>query len=78
MVTYELDLPSELVSVHLVFHISTLKKCVGDPTSIVPLEGFGMYEILSYEEVMFEILDQQVKKLRNKEVSFVKGYGGII
>ncbi|KAH0778789.1 hypothetical protein KY290_005216 [Solanum tuberosum] len=38
-VAYELDLPNYLVSVHPVFHVSLLNKCVGDPTSIVSLEN---------------------------------------
>ncbi|KAH0720584.1 hypothetical protein KY290_005079 [Solanum tuberosum] len=71
-VAYELDLPNELLSVHPVFHVSMLKKCVGDPTYIVPLEGLEVKEYLSYEEVSVEILDRQVKKLRNKEVASVK------
>ena len=33
-VAYELDLPSELESVHPVFHVSMLRKCVGDPTKL--------------------------------------------
>ncbi|WMV08778.1 hypothetical protein MTR67_002163 [Solanum verrucosum] len=49
-----------------------LKKCVGDPTSIVSLEGLGFDERLSYEKVPVEILDQQVKRLRNKEIASVK------
>ena len=49
-----------------------LKKCIGDPVSILPLEGLGVDENLSYEEVPVEILDRQVKKLRNKEVVSVK------
>ncbi|KAK4729768.1 hypothetical protein R3W88_022756 [Solanum pinnatisectum] len=71
-VAYELDLPNELALVHLVFHVSMLKKFVGDPTYIVPIEGLGLKENLSYEEVPIEILDRQVKKLRNKEVASVK------
>ncbi|WMV14059.1 hypothetical protein MTR67_007444 [Solanum verrucosum] len=68
-VAYELELPNELASVHPVFHVSMLKKCVGYPISIVPLEDLGVKENLSYEEVPVEILDRQVKKLRNKVVS---------
>ncbi|KAK4709950.1 hypothetical protein R3W88_004463 [Solanum pinnatisectum] len=71
-VAYELDLPNELASVHPVFHVSMLKKCIGDPKSIVPLEGLELKENISYEEVPVEILDRQVKKLRNKEVASVK------
>jgi len=71
-VSYELELPSDLTSVHPVFHVSLLKKCVGDPTSIFPLESLGVKENLFYEEVPVEILDRQVKKLRNKEVASVK------
>ncbi|WMV49969.1 hypothetical protein MTR67_043354 [Solanum verrucosum] len=44
----------------------------GDPVSILPLEGLGVDENLSYEEVPVEILDWQAKKLRNKEVASVK------
>ncbi|WMV40996.1 hypothetical protein MTR67_034381 [Solanum verrucosum] len=58
--------------VHPFFHVSLLKKFVGDPTTIVPLEGLGVKENLSFEEVLVDILDRQVKKLKNKEVSFVK------
>ena len=34
-VSYELKLPSELTSVHQVFHVLMLKKCIGDPESIL-------------------------------------------
>ncbi|WMV46448.1 hypothetical protein MTR67_039833 [Solanum verrucosum] len=71
-VGYELDLPNELPSVHLVLYVSLLKKSVRDPTFIVPLEGLGVKENLSYEEVPIEILHRRVKKLRNKEVASVK------
>ncbi|KAK4708523.1 hypothetical protein R3W88_029448 [Solanum pinnatisectum] len=71
-IAYELDFPNELASVHPVFHVSMLKKCISDPVSIIPLEGLGVDESLSYEEVLVEILDRQVKRLRNKKVASVK------
>ncbi|WMV24432.1 hypothetical protein MTR67_017817 [Solanum verrucosum] len=68
-VAYELELPADLAAVHPVFHISLLKKCVGDPASIVPLESVALKDSLSYEDVPVEILDLQVRRLRNKEVA---------
>ena len=46
-VAYELELPAELAAVHPVFHISLLKKCVGNPASIVPLESVVVKDSLS-------------------------------
>ncbi|KAH0642123.1 hypothetical protein KY290_035222 [Solanum tuberosum] len=71
-VAYELNLPNELASVHPVFQVSMLKKCIWDPVSIFPLEGLSVDESLSNEEISVEILDRQVKKLRNKEISSIK------
>ncbi|WMV58781.1 hypothetical protein MTR67_052166, partial [Solanum verrucosum] len=71
-VAYELELPTEIATVHLVFHILLLKKCVGDPASIVPLESVAVKDSLTYEEVPVEILDRQVWRLRNEEVASVK------
>ena len=71
-VAYELALPAELASVHPVFHVSMFRKCLGDPTSILPVECLGVDEDLSYEEVHVEILDRQVKQPSNKEIATVK------
>ncbi|TMW90001.1 hypothetical protein EJD97_016311 [Solanum chilense] len=49
-----------------------LQKCIGDLESIISIEGVGVQENLYDDEVPVEILDRQVKKLRNKEVAFVK------
>ena len=67
-VAYELELPAELAFVHLVFHVSMLKKFLRDPASILPIEGLGVGEDLSYEEVPVEILDSQVKRLRKEDL----------
>ncbi|WMV24784.1 hypothetical protein MTR67_018169 [Solanum verrucosum] len=71
-IAYELDFPNELASIHPIIHVSMLKKCVCDSKSIVSLEGLGVDENLSYEEVPVEISDWQVKMLRNKEGATVK------
>ena len=57
---------------HLVFHVSMLKKCLGNAESILLDECFWVEEDLFYEEVPVEILDRQIKRLRNKEVATVK------
>ncbi|TMW98733.1 hypothetical protein EJD97_003557, partial [Solanum chilense] len=71
-VAYELKLHSELTLVHPVFHDLMIKKCIVDSKSILPIKGLGIQDNLSYEEVMVQILDIQVKELRNKEVSSIK------
>ena len=65
-------MPAELAAVYPVFHISLLKKSVSNPASIVPLENVAVNDSLSYEDVLVEILDCYVRRLRNKEVSSVK------
>ncbi|WMV50000.1 hypothetical protein MTR67_043385 [Solanum verrucosum] len=57
-VAYELELPSGLKSVNLVFHVSILHKCVGNPSRVVPVVDVEITEELSYEETPFAILDR--------------------
>ena len=59
-------------AVHPVFHISLLKKFVGDPASIVPLECMTVKYNLYCEDVPVEVLYHQVRRLRNKEVASVE------
>ena len=41
-VPYEFELEKDGAAVHPVVHISLLKKCVGDPTSVVKLESVAV------------------------------------
>ncbi|KAF3668716.1 putative LRR receptor-like serine/threonine-protein kinase MRH1-like [Capsicum annuum] len=71
-VAYNLELPASLGSVHSVFHISMLKKYIGDHSLVFPIEEIKVTDSLSYEEEPVQILDRQVIRLRNKEIASVK------
>ncbi|WMV28531.1 hypothetical protein MTR67_021916 [Solanum verrucosum] len=49
-----------------------LKKCIGDPSLILPTESIRIKDNLSYEEIPIQILDRQVHRLRTKDVALVK------
>ncbi|XP_070036682.1 uncharacterized protein [Nicotiana tomentosiformis] len=60
-VAYRLELPPDISLVHPVFHVSMLKKVVGDPSLIVPVATIEVNEELTYEEILVAILDRQVR-----------------
>ncbi|KAD5318030.1 hypothetical protein E3N88_17976 [Mikania micrantha] len=71
-VAYQLQLPDELSEVHDVFHVSNLKKCLSDETLIVPLEEIQVDEQLRYIEEPVEIMDREVKQLKQSKIPIVK------
>ena len=50
-VTYDLEPPQELEAVHPIFHISMLKKCLYDPSLLVPMENVDIQDNLLNEEL---------------------------
>ncbi|KAK9064954.1 hypothetical protein SSX86_016337 [Deinandra increscens subsp. villosa] len=71
-VAYRLNLPAELSSVHNVFHVCNLKKCLSDETLIVPLDEIQVDETLHFIEEPVEILDREIKKLKHSRIPIVK------
>ncbi|XP_048228263.1 uncharacterized protein LOC125369536, partial [Ricinus communis] len=69
---YRLALPTELSSIHDVFHVSMLRRYRSDPSHIIPEPEIEITEKLTYVEEPIEILDRRVKKLRNKDIPMVK------
>ena len=71
-VAYEVELPSELSSVHPIFHVSMLRKHISDAVVVDSSVSADIQENLSFDEIPVEILDFSVRRLRNKEVPLVK------
>ena len=71
-VAYRLELPQSLSTIHDVFHVSQLKKCLRVPIEATNYEDIDIQPNLSYKEYPIRILDQAERKTRNKITKFVK------
>nr|GFC24443.1 putative reverse transcriptase domain-containing protein [Tanacetum cinerariifolium] len=71
-VAYKLDLPEELSRVHNTFHVSNLKKCHADGPLAVPLDGLHFNDKLHFVEEPVEIMDCEVKRLKQSRIPLVK------
>ncbi|GJZ96911.1 putative nucleotidyltransferase, ribonuclease H [Tanacetum coccineum] len=71
-VAYKLELPQELSRVHNTFHVSNLKKCYSDEPLAVPLEGLHVDDKLRFVEEPVEIMDREVKRLKQSRIPIVK------
>ncbi|GJW59472.1 putative reverse transcriptase domain-containing protein [Tanacetum coccineum] len=71
-VAYKLELPQELSRVHNTFHVSNLKKCYSDEPLAVPLEGLHIDDKLCFVEEPVEIMDREVKRLKQSRIPIVK------
>ncbi|WJZ97033.1 hypothetical protein VitviT2T_015667 [Vitis vinifera] len=69
---YKVVLPPSLSKIHNVFHVSTLRKYIYDPSHVVELEPIQFFEDLTYEEVPVQIVDVMDKVLRHDVVKLVK------
>ncbi|GKA70039.1 hypothetical protein Tco_0776103, partial [Tanacetum coccineum] len=71
-VAYRLRLPDELNGVHDTFHVSSLKKCLTDPTLQVPLDEIQIDAKLNFVEEPVEILERELKNLKRSRIAIVK------
>nr|GEY76999.1 putative reverse transcriptase domain-containing protein [Tanacetum cinerariifolium] len=71
-VAYKLELPEELNSVHNTFYISNLKKCLSDKYLIIPMKELKLDDKLNFVEEPVEIMDREIKKLRQSHISIIK------
>ncbi|GJS82496.1 putative reverse transcriptase domain-containing protein [Tanacetum coccineum] len=71
-VAYKLELPEELRNIHNTFHISNLKKCLSDESLVIPMKELRLNDKLDFVEEPVEIMDQEVKQLRQSGIPIIK------
>ncbi|GJX99808.1 putative reverse transcriptase domain-containing protein [Tanacetum coccineum] len=68
----DIKLPEELRNVHNTFHVSNLKKCLSDESLIIPMKELRLDDKLNFVEEPVEIIDREVKQLRQSRIPIVK------
>ncbi|GKC81253.1 hypothetical protein Tco_1136970 [Tanacetum coccineum] len=71
-VAYMLELPQELSRVHHTFHVSNLKKCCTDEPLAMSLEGIHVDDKLQFVEEPVEIMEREIKRLKQSRIPLVK------
>ncbi|GJS67621.1 putative reverse transcriptase domain-containing protein [Tanacetum coccineum] len=64
--------PEELKGIHSTFHVSNLKKCLAEGEVVVPLEEIQLDDKLHMIEEPVEIVDKEVKRLKQSRIPIVK------
>ncbi|GJU85631.1 hypothetical protein Tco_1293177 [Tanacetum coccineum] len=72
-VAYKLELPQSVSRDHKYnFHVPIIKKCYSDEPLAVPLEGLHVDDKLHFLEEPMEIMDREVKWLKQSRIPIVK------
>jgi hypothetical protein len=71
-VAYKLELPSTLVGVHDIFHVSQLKKCLKAPVDVVLPKVAPIEVDLMYPEHPIKILDEKDHAMKCNTIKFFK------
>ncbi|GKB44109.1 putative reverse transcriptase domain-containing protein [Tanacetum coccineum] len=71
-VAYVLELPKEMKGIHNTFHVSYLRKCLADESSVITLDDVEIDPELTSQEEPMTILGRKSRQLRNKVITLVK------
>jgi hypothetical protein len=71
-VAYRLQLPETLSTVHNVFHVSQLKKCLRVPNQTIEVIDVALEPDLTYLDHPIRVLDQKDRITRRRTLKFYK------
>ncbi|XP_040868816.1 uncharacterized protein [Glycine max] len=71
-VAYQIALPPSLSNLHLVFHVSQLRRYNSDPSHVLAVDEVQVKDNLTYTAQPQKITDRRMKSLRGKEITLVK------
>ncbi|GJQ89948.1 putative reverse transcriptase domain-containing protein [Tanacetum coccineum] len=71
-IAYRLELPQQLSKVHSTFYVSNLKKCLSDESLVISLDEIQIDDKLHFVEEPVEIMDREVKRLKQRHIPIVK------
>nr|GFB20351.1 putative reverse transcriptase domain-containing protein [Tanacetum cinerariifolium] len=71
-VAYKLESPDKLRGIHDTFHVSNLKRCFMNKNVVIPLDEVQLDDKLHFVEEPVEIMDREVKRLKQSRISIVK------
>jgi len=76
-VSYQLELPEEMATVHDVFHISLLQKCLEVPEKTevfknIDYKSMDTNKDLTYREVPIRIFEEAFRTTRTRSIKFLK------
>ncbi|GJW26967.1 putative reverse transcriptase domain-containing protein [Tanacetum coccineum] len=71
-IAYRLELPNQLSHVHSTFHVSNLKTCFSDEPLAILLDEIQIDDKLHFIKEPAEIIDREVKRLKQLRIPIVK------
>ncbi|GJY60695.1 putative reverse transcriptase domain-containing protein [Tanacetum coccineum] len=72
LVAYMLEFHEELKGIHSTFHVSNLKKCLAKSDIVILMEEIQLDDKLHMIEEPIEIVDREVKRLKQSRIPIVK------
>jgi hypothetical protein len=75
---YQVELTSRLFSVHNVFHVSQLKRCLKPSMDVVIKDNIPLEPDLTYKCYPIKVLDQQDRATQRRLFNFIRLNGMII